>query len=321
MARQTLEQRPRAARGVARARRGAGTRGLPWRWLALLVAVAVTGVAVLLMLWPGRLDGRGHAIAVLTTSDFHALAFSPTDPNVVFFGHHNGVMRSDDGGRTWRPLVQRPNFDAMGLAVSRSDPRQIYLAGHDVFQVSRDGGASWQPLSHNLPGTDIHGFAMRPDNPSHLYAFVVGHGLFTSVDGGRSWSKLSDRLPGDVMALAVAGGTPEILYAGGMRSGVLRSTDGGRSWEPLPGSPRGVMALVVDPAAPQTVYAGADGGLYKSTDGGGTWRKLPFPGANAVALAVSPGNPQVILAVEFVRSGEGRVYRSEDGGVTWGRRA
>ncbi len=282
--------------------------------LAVLLVLVGTGA----FLVAGRGDAR--PIATLQTADFHALAFSPDDLNVVFFGHHNGVMRSDDGGRTWRPLVARPNFDAMSLAASSGPPPRVstlYLAGHDVFQVSTDGGASWRPVAHDLPGTDIHGFAMRPNDPSQLLAFVVGHGLFRSTDGGRTWRRLEGEVPRDVTALA-AGSEPETLYVASVRSGVLKTTDGGRTFTRAAGGLGAgpVLSLAVDPAARQTVYAGLDGGLYKTTDGGQTWRRLPFPGANAVALAVSPARPNVLLAIT-VKDRQGLVFRSEDGGAGW----
>lgn len=339
--RQTARSAARAAHGTAayrgprigapapegdRARRAA--RRSRWPFVAGVAVVLALAAAV-----AGYLVSRGQAgegadvgaISVLRTSDFHSLAFSPDDPNVVIFGHHNGVMRSDDGGRTWRSLVERRNFDAMGLAVSRANPRQVYLAGHDVFQVSADGGATWQPLAHDLPGTDIHGFAMSPDDPGPLYAFVVGHGAFHTGDGGRTWQRLGGQLPSDVMALAASGGSPETLYAGSMQSGVLKSADGGQSWSRAGAGmhSRNVMALAVDPVNRQTVYAGVEGGLYKSTDGGETWTKLPYPGDNAVALAVNPSQPHVLLAIAVRSTAAGRhglVYRSEDSGMTWGGR-
>ncbi len=322
MTRHTTTQRPRVARAAARPvhKVTASRRAVPRHWLALGGLLALVGlVALALALRAGR--GNDGALATLTTGDFHALAFSPDDPDVLFFGHHNGILRSDDGGERWRPLVDRRNFDAMGLAVSPTNPRQLYLAGHDIFQVSTDGGATWQPVAHNLPGTDIHGFAMSPDDPNRPYAMVVGHGVLQSADGGRTWQRLPGQLPGDVMSLAVAGGDPATLYAGSMRSGVLRSTDGGRTWAPAVNGldSRGVQALAVDPVARQTVYAGVEGGLYKSTDGGASWSGLPFPGDNAVTLAVSPARPNRVLAIT-VQNGQGLVYRSEDGGLSWGGR-
>ncbi|MGH2588961.1 MAG: WD40/YVTN/BNR-like repeat-containing protein [Dehalococcoidia bacterium] len=311
------------ARPLPRTRVAAGKRGrrLSWPWLtggAILALALVLATAVALRSRGGGESEAGGAIATLNTADFHSLAFSPADPSVVYFGHHNGVMRSSDGGKTWSALVARSNFDGMSLAVSPADPRRMYLAGHDVFQASSDAGATWQPVANNLPGTDIHGFAMSPADPNRLFAFVVGKGTFHSADGGMTWQRSVGQPPSDVMILTV-GGTPETIYAGSMRMGVLRSSDGGQSWTSATNglASRMVLALAADPSAPETVYAGVDGGLSKSVDGGGSWTKLLFPGDNAYAVAVSPAQPNVVLAIA-VKDGRGLVYRSEDGGATWG---
>ncbi|MBI2853095.1 MAG: hypothetical protein HYX84_08400 [Chloroflexi bacterium] len=173
------------------------------------------------------LSQRGTSpISVLSAGDYHSLAFNPTEADVVFFGHHDGVMLSEDGGVTWRNVVARRNFDAMAIAVDFKDSRLVYAAGHDVFPASRDGGTTWSPVPHNLPGSDIHGFAVSSRDPKRLFAFVVGYGLFVSDDGGSAWTRLSTQLPADVMALAASGSSPETLYAARMRAGVLKSTDG-----------------------------------------------------------------------------------------------
>src|SRR5262245_41847119 len=160
MPKQRAEPRSERARGrSARIARHGGVSKpiLVAGFLLALVAVVVVGLS----LRRGSSAGGG-AITTLRTADFHSLAFSPDNPNIVFFGHHNGLKRSEDGGLTWSALVDRSNFDAMSLAMSRANGRQLYLAGHDIFQVSMDGGATWQAVAHNLPGTDIHGFAMSP---------------------------------------------------------------------------------------------------------------------------------------------------------------
>lgn len=296
-------------------------RPIPWLWLG--VAALAVGLFVGAVVAFGRTSsgsGSGNATAtgplsVLRTNDFHALAFSPGDASTVFFGHHNGIMRSVDAGRTWTPLVEQRGFDAMGLAVGTGST--LYLAGHDIFMMSPDGGATWQPVSHNLPGTDIHAFASSPIDPDRLFAFVVGYGVFTSADGGRTWLRL-ESAPADVMALAAGGGTPDVLYLASASAGVLRSNDGGRTWTPAAAIPTAqrVFALAVDPTTPQTVYAGTDAGVYKSTNGGRAWVKLPYPGKNAIALAISPVQPQRVMAIS-VNQHVGEVYRSDDAGQSW----
>lgn len=291
------------------------------RWITLVFAIllVVGVVGTLVFQGGGEGTGRSRPISVLRTEDYHSLVFSPNDPNIVFFGHHDGIMSSDDDGKTWQQLVSRPNFDAMSLAFSYNNSQLMYLAGHDIFQVSRDGGVTWSPMQNNLPGTDIHGFTVSPEDPQRLFAYVYGAGFLRSSNVGLTWEKLSTQLPSDIMALAASGGNPETLYAGSMAKGLFRSTDGGQNWASVKGlGSGGIMAIAVDPRMPKTVYAGGEVGLYKSTDGGDSWTKLDFPGRNIAALAISPAQPGLLLVIN-VAGGKGEVYRSEDGGMTWGR--
>lgn len=293
--------------------RAVAAEGKPF--LAIMMAIPLLLLTLVLACSP---RSSGTPLATLSTSDFHTLAFHPQDPNIIFFGHHNGVLKSVDGGRTWLETSFRGRgWDAMGMAISPGEPQHIYVAGHDVFSQSRDGGQSWAPLRHNLPGTDIHGFAMDPDNPNKLYAFVVGYGVYGSDNAGSNWQLLSNRLPGDIMALAAAGG--QTLYAGSMERGVLKSTDGGKTWVQANTGIEGrnAMTLAVDPKQPQTIYAGTEKGLFKSADAASSWQKLAFPGENAVAVAVAPSNPQVVIAIAVGNDRKGSVYRSEDGGHNW----
>lgn len=283
-------------------------------FLAIMV-----GITLLLTFAFSCTPGSSSAyLATLNTPDFHSLAFHPQNPNIVFFGHHGGVLKSVDGGRTWQETGFRGrNMDAMGMAISSAEPQRMYVTGHDIFFGSSDGGKSWTPVRHDLPGTDIHGFAMDSDDPVKLYAFVVGYGFYVSNNAAINWQFISARLPGDVMALASSGG--QTLYAGSMDRGVLKSTDGGKTWVLATNGIEGrtAMTLAVDPKQRQTIYAGTERGLFKSSDAGNSWSRLPFPGANAVVVAIAPGNSQVVMAIEVGNDRKGYVYRSEDGGQTW----
>lgn len=252
-------------------------------------------------------------IAVLGTRDVHALGISPSSVDTIFFGHHDGVLRSTDGGYRWQPLPI--SGDAMAVAIPPSMPQTVYMAGHEVFFKSTNGGNTWERMLYDLPYDDIHGLAIDTKDPNTLYAFVVGYGLFKSRDGGASWKKLSNGLPNTVMALAVAADNPQVLYAGTMSDGLLKSADGGVTFQRAnKGIQNGmIMALATVPSKPGLIYAGTDKGLFRSNDGGANWSLTGFKDGVG-ALAVAPSNPELMLLVDM----QTNVYRSNDAGATWG---
>lgn len=75
-----------------------------------------------------------------------------------------------------------------------------------------------------------------------------------------------------------------------------------------------VWVMAVDPQAPETLYAGAQG-VWKSTDGGGHWNESSegIPPDRLRALAVDPVNHQTVYAGT---DGSG-VFKSTDGGGSW----
>lgn len=236
-------------------------------------------------------------------ADYHALAFSPTDPTVLFFGHHNGVMQSSDGGRSWKAAVSRPNFDAMILSASPASPNVLWMAGHNVFYQSRDSGANWTEVRGNLPGLDLHAFAVSPSEPNLLYAFAVGYGLFRSTDAGETWEPLAGGAPRAPTALA-AGGTGETLYVG-TDQGVVMSRDRGQSFTAAVGMGAAPVTALAAALNSDVVYAGTPQGVFRSADGGQSWIKTGY-GGDVAALAVPPTDSERVVLVDS----RGRVFGS-----------
>ena len=280
--------------------------------IAFALLIVATGALALRDQWAplvGAFSDVLVAISAFNTTDYHALAFDQRDPNIVYFGHHNGVMKSIDGGITWSPVLGQG--DAMSLATIDN---AIILAGHEVFMRSDDGGANWKPIATDLPDQDIHGFAVSPNNPSTFFAYIVTYGLWRSDDAGATWSLVSKELPNSVLALAIVPTSPETVYAGTMDKGLLKSIDGGKTWQAATGFDRqAAMTLTQDPRAPQIVFAGTESGLYRSNVEGTTWTRVAMNGKDVMTLAISRANPSRFLVVD----GQGRVYRSDNGGSTW----
>ncbi|MBA3379777.1 MAG: hypothetical protein H0T93_12920 [Chloroflexia bacterium] len=303
--------RPDQQAAVADAQTGTGVQPPRWRrWMMPfgIVAVALIAVATWWVSASVNGDARTVPIATLDTPDFHSLLVDPANPDRILFGSHAGIQESTDGGFTWADGTLR-DTDAMQLTVSPNAPETIYVTGHDVFQISHDGGQTWQPQVHDLPGTDIHGFAQDPGDPRRLYASVVGKGTVTSGDGGATWQSLPDQPPGSGVLAAGLG----VLYSGSGPD-LMASDDGGRTWQTRSILSSGqVISLAVSSSEPQTIYAGTPNGIARSTDAGATWTPLGPDGVPVLAVAVSPTDSAQVLIV----SNEGAVYRTDDGGETW----
>src|SRR5712692_4062041 len=79
----------------------------------------------------------------------------------------------------------------------------------------------------------------------------------------------------------------------------------------LPGS--GAQCLAVDPADPDTLYAGLRAGrVCRSDDGGGGWVESELVESGVFSLAVSAVDGALYAGTE-----PSRLFRSEDGGASW----
>ena len=284
------------------------------RWLIGTGAILVLSAALWFVFSNRQSDTlQAQPISKLSTADFHSLAFSLIEPETVFFGHHGGLLMSRNGGKDWESTALN-NADAMALAFPPSDSQIMYAAGHDVFFKSIDGGKTWNSVSTNLPGTDIHGFSVDPENADQVFAHVVGFGIFGSQDGGNTWTLLSDNAPPSTFNLAV-GENSETLYAAAGDAGLWQSQDGGHTWETIQSAPdRGAVAVAYISASKRfyVTTLGDLAGLYVSEDNGQSWKPAGLK-ATILAIAVSPLNPDNIIAV----NDQGEVFASRDGGISW----
>jgi photosystem II stability/assembly factor-like uncharacterized protein len=243
----------------------------------------------------------------------------PTQPSVFFVGvHTGGVWKTDDYGRTWRPIFDSAPTGSIGdIGVSWSNPDILYVG----------------------TGEGLH----RPD-------LGVGDGIFKSTDGGKSWRHVGLPDVQQVGRLVVHPANPDIVFVAGLghpygpnaERGVFRTTNSGATWEKVLyiNENTGGIQVELDPKNPNIVYGvlwehregpwenasffGPNSGLYKSTDGGTTWRQLKgglpsgADGAGRICLGVGVSDPNRLYAAVM---GQGRgaegFYRSNDGGESW----
>lgn len=282
--------------------------------MQIAIVAVILIMTALFFINQSRGEAGAQPVAQLDTADAHALLISPLDPQVVFFGHHDGILISEDQGSSWRP-TSLTGADAMNLVASPQNPQRIYAAGHAVFQRSDDGGQTWAPVEGALQGADIHGFAASPEDANLVYAYVVNSGIQMSRDGGATWQSLAGDA-GQVTALAAGSGGQ--LYAGSANDGVFESTDGGQSWQRGGLSSFGtqITALGLDPRSGE-LYAGTMMGtktmLHRRT-ASGAWEMVAFSSTNPILAIAADSNADGSL---LLADQAGRVFRSRDRGQSW----
>ncbi|MET0647259.1 MAG: Calx-beta domain-containing protein, partial [Pyrinomonadaceae bacterium] len=120
--------------------------------------------------------------------------------------------------------------------------------------------------------------------------------------------------------------TPDTLKN---QSNFWRTTDSGANWTNdsfglevanVLGNPAQFRGLVIDPLAPNVLYAATDGGVYKSTNGGRRWVRSSngLTAPSIAALAVDPKTPTTLYAGVIPNiSNTPTLFKTTDGGANW----
>lgn len=105
---------------------------------------------------------------------------SPADSKVLLATTEKGLVRSDDGGRTFAVLPAAPALAVLAW----QKPDEVYgVDASGTVHASADGGRSWQ--ERGTVGGEPEALAAHGGD---LYAAATGRGVLASSDGGRTWS-------------------------------------------------------------------------------------------------------------------------------------
>lgn len=244
--------------------------------------------------------------------------YDPADPNVRYLAAGNGVLRTRDGGDSWRIVTGWEITEPQDIAVDPNAPEHLYLATPYGVWRSEDGGDRWTEASEGIPVAHTYTQDVHVDRMQAGRVVAATHGgLYLSEDGARTWRLVAaEGIP--VYSLDQGTTDPDVWIAGTGGQGVLLSRDGGGSWEPARGGFRDttIYGVAIDPFDAQRMAAGGwDTGVYVSADGGRSWMQrqggLPVPHVYEVLFdAVEPGR----LWTATVEQG---IFHSDDLGQHW----
>jgi photosystem II stability/assembly factor-like uncharacterized protein len=106
------------------------------------------------------------------------------------------VMRSDDGGRTWR--YETLDRKQALFSVTALDGRAIAVGEKGLVRLSTDGGVNWKPFSGDAFPTVFTFMRDLGFEHKQRVGFIVGQQgmVLRSQDGGKNWTQVLP--PGDL---------------------------------------------------------------------------------------------------------------------------
>ncbi len=164
------------------------------------------------------------------------IAFSRSSPAIVYAAveaAESAILRSDDGGRSWKTVNHSPNVDPRPfyfaeLKVDPQWPNRVYNLGFSV-KVSDDSGKSFQtlPADAAIHG-DYHVMWIDPRDPRHFFVGDDG-GVGVSHDRGQSEEFVANLPLAQYYHVAVDMETPYNVYGGLQDNGAWRGPS--TSWD------------------------------------------------------------------------------------------
>jgi photosystem II stability/assembly factor-like uncharacterized protein len=239
---------------------------------------------------------QGHAVS--------SIVIDPHKPDLVMAAAGEiGVVRSTDGGKTWKSTLPDEKVGGVWLVFDPDNPKKMYAGTRKIEAGGRGGGGGGRGAAPVLtPATDSQ--------------------IYRSTDEGATWKKTSPNgLPGGnfgTIAIAVAPGTKGERVYDYVAQGIFRSDDGGEHWTRSTDDPRMIGGgqfhdIIVDPRDANILFA-TQTSLYRSTDAGKTWESYTGApsGADFNYVWIDPTNDKyMILAID-----QGTIV-SMDAGRTW----
>ena len=227
-----------------------------------------------------------------------AITIDPANPARIYVGSLGlGVFRTTTSGTRWKRLNSGlTSLFVQALVLDPTNSANVYIgtAPTGAFK-STDGGEAWTQM--NL-GPEVGGvtLAVDPNNPATIYAGTGNSGVLKSTDAGATWSPINsgllaalDNLSLPVTGLAVDPTNSSHIYAGSGGAGVFASTDAGATWASFGAGLANpfVNAMALNPATPQTLYAGTNGGVFQIQIGSNQDFSLSFA---SPTIAIAPGS-------------------------------
>lgn len=267
--------------------------------------------------------------AFLTYEFGRAVAFHPTQKDVVWIGSASGPYKSTDRGITWQSKRAGMPEPSGGRYTCMIDAILIDPANHQRLLAfggtsrnwsesetfgwvweSVDGGEGWKHVgtvsetgfsSNASKGANVHEVVYEPGSKTRLHLRTGGGNWFVSDDAGRTWTRHEPQgLRGGLQHFVFHPKDPKTVWAA---TGSYTTTPNDNATR----QPGGILKSIDG----GKVFAASDTGIRKVNA-----KQHGQLSSNFGNIAVSPANPDVLYTNDGAWNAA-TIYKSIDGGATW----
>ncbi len=211
-------------------------------------------------------------------------------------GHDAVILRTRDGGDSWRLVHHAPEEERPLLDIWFRDARTGFAIGaYGYFLATEDGGDTW--TSRTISEDDFHLNALLPVTRRQLFIAAESGVIYRSDDGGDNWRELPSPYTGSWFgALALA---DEQLLLLGIRGHLFRSMDDGENWIQIPTATTAALTSAVQLQSGALLITGLEGTLLTSMDNGRSVSLEQLPSRQGISTALPLADGNVLLIGEF----------------------
>ncbi len=303
-----------------------------------------------------RSTSGGRTWQMIDWHEMHSMAyacgpvFHPTNPStVVAFGAKGNnaaaLMKSNDKGITWNPLISSPPWgsqEIISMLIDYRDTNLFFVGTDSAAFFSVAGGSSWTRCA-SVAGKTIGFFSIAGAGADRTWFAATDKAVYSSSDLGLTWTAHSDGLPAGKLKTFTGGSTGAgacVLYCiVAANNDVYRSMDRASTWVRSMGpgidtaSP--LLSLACAAQAGNVVYVNNenDYAIFKSPDTGNSWKQVYTPtissgnveagwltyewgpgwgGPLNLGFSINQGRPDLAMGTNY-----GETMLTRNGGVSW----
>lgn len=245
-----------------------------------------------------------------------AVAINPDNHDVIYLSCGNGVLRSLDGGESWKIVTGWDFTEGQGIALDPNKTESVYAASAYGIWATDDGGETWREANNGFAKTYTQNVAVDRTTADRVLAATDG-GVYLSTDGANTWTRVSEDAP--ILDIHQSDADANLWIAATRGRGVWISDDGGNSWKEVRSRRvRGktIHAAVLDPTNPKKMAAGGwNTGVLISNSGGSSWKVSTkgLPRDDIYELVFDPEIPGRLYAATIERG----VFYTDNDGKSW----